>query len=53
MIRSADSEKRQALAQTIDAFHEDYPEEFNWVTGGQAPALDACNRFGLSGLARN
>jgi hypothetical protein len=39
MIRSADSEKRQALAQTIDAYHGDYPDEFNWATGGQAPAL--------------
>jgi hypothetical protein len=39
MIRSADSGKRQALAQIIDAYHEDYPDEFNWATGGQAPAL--------------
>jgi hypothetical protein len=39
MIRSAGSEKRQALAQIIDAYHEDCPDEFNWATGGQAPAL--------------
>jgi hypothetical protein len=39
MIRSADSEKRQALAHTIDVYHGDYPEEFNWATSGQAPAL--------------
>ncbi|MGN6749139.1 MAG: hypothetical protein ACTHJS_11155 [Xanthobacteraceae bacterium] len=39
MIRSAGSEKRQALAQIIDAYHEDCPDEFNWATGGQTPAL--------------
>jgi hypothetical protein len=39
MIRSVDSEKPQALAQTIDTYHEDYSEESNWATGEQAPAL--------------
>jgi len=39
MIRSSDFEKRQAMARTVDAFHNDYPEEFNLATSGQAPAL--------------
>jgi hypothetical protein len=39
MIRSADSEKRQGLAHTIDAYHGDCPEESNWAASGQVPAL--------------
>jgi hypothetical protein len=39
MIRIADSEKRQGLAHTIDAYHGDCPEESNWAASGQVPAL--------------
>jgi hypothetical protein len=38
-IRSADSEKRNALAATFDRYMEDNPQEFFWVTGPRAPAL--------------
>jgi hypothetical protein len=38
-LAAADPVKRDALAKTIDAYAEDYPEEFWWATGAQAPAL--------------
>jgi hypothetical protein len=34
VIRAADSAKRQALAQTIDAYHDDHPEDFNLAIVG-------------------
>ena len=37
-IKSADPQKRLALAKTIDAFAEDFPEDFFWAVGPQAPA---------------
>ena len=33
VIKAADPAKRQALAETIDAYHDDFPEEFDWATG--------------------
>jgi hypothetical protein len=38
-LRAADPAKRKALAETIDAYQDDFPEEFNWAIGVQAPAL--------------
>jgi len=39
VIKGADPAKREALAQTIDAYADDFPEDFFWAVGGQAPAL--------------
>jgi hypothetical protein len=36
VIASADAAKRGALAKTIDAYCEDFPEEFFWATSAQA-----------------
>ena len=38
-ITGADPAKREALAATIDAYVEDFPDEYYWATGAQAPAL--------------
>jgi hypothetical protein len=38
-LRSAEPAKREALAQTIDAYCEDFPDEFFWATGVQSPLL--------------
>jgi hypothetical protein len=39
VIRSSDPAKRAALAETIDAFAEDFPDEFFWATGAQSPVF--------------
>jgi hypothetical protein len=39
VIEAADPAKRKALAQTIDAFAEDFPEDFFWAVGPQVPTL--------------
>jgi hypothetical protein len=39
VIKAADPAKREALARTIDAYAEDFPEDFFWATGSQAPML--------------
>ncbi len=39
VIKAADPAKRAALAKTIDAFAEDFPEDFCWSTGPQSPSL--------------
>lgn len=39
VIKTADPAKREVLAQTIDAYAEDFPEEFFWVIGPQAPTF--------------
>ena len=38
-IRSSDPAKRAALAETIDAYAKDEPDEYFWATGAQAPTL--------------
>jgi hypothetical protein len=38
-IRAADPAKREALAHTVDAYAEDFPDEFFWASGAQAPTL--------------
>jgi hypothetical protein len=35
----AASPKREALAATIDAYHDDFPDEFHWAIGAQSPTL--------------
>jgi hypothetical protein len=39
VIRASDPAKREALAQTMDAYHDCFPEEFHWAIGAQSPAL--------------
>ena len=39
VIISSDPAMRETLAKTIDAWAEDFPEEFLWATGVQAPVL--------------
>jgi hypothetical protein len=38
-IATADPVKREALAKTIDAYARDFPHEFLWAIGPQAPML--------------
>jgi len=38
-IASAEPAKVKALAETIDAYHDDFPEDFHWAVGAQAPTL--------------
>ena len=39
VIISSDPAKRETLAMTIDAWAQDFPDEFHWATGIQAPVL--------------
>jgi hypothetical protein len=39
VIRAADATKRKALAETVDAYAEDCPEDFFWSIGAQSPTL--------------
>jgi hypothetical protein len=39
VIKAADPAKRESLARTIDAYAEDFPEDFYWAIGSQAPTL--------------
>ena len=39
VIKAADPAKRETLATTIDAYAEDFPDEFFWATGAQSPSL--------------
>jgi hypothetical protein len=39
VVKAADPVKREALAQTIDAYADDFPDEFFWAVGPQAPTL--------------
>ncbi len=39
LIRSADSEKKKALAVALDRYIEENAHDFFWATGPQAPAL--------------
>src|SRR5262249_14413317 len=38
-LKAADPDKRKKLAQTLDAYHDDFPEDFLWATGAQSPIL--------------
>lgn len=39
VIKAAPKAQREALAAAVDAYAENFPDEFFWATGGQAPAL--------------
>jgi hypothetical protein len=38
-MKATDPAKREALAKTIDTYHEDFPDKFHCAIGAQAPAL--------------
>ena len=38
-IGSAEPAKREALAKTINAYMNDFPEDYFWAVGPQAPTL--------------
>ena len=38
-IKACDPDKRKQLAETLDAYSEDFPDDFFWAVGPQAPAL--------------
>jgi hypothetical protein len=38
-LAAADPAKREALAATIDAYAEDFPDDFFWAISAQAPSL--------------
>lgn len=37
VVKSADLTQRKALAQTIDGYADDFPDEYYWAVGPQAP----------------
>lgn len=39
VIAATDPAKRETLARILDAYAEDFPEDFYWATGFQAPVL--------------
>jgi hypothetical protein len=39
VIKAADPAKREHLARTIDAYANDFPDDFFWAIGAQAPTL--------------
>jgi hypothetical protein len=39
VIKAADKNTRDALADTMDAYCESFPDEFFWATGVQSPML--------------
>ena len=39
VIKAAPKAERETLASVIDAYAEDFPEEYFWATGAQSPAL--------------
>jgi len=38
-LKASDPKCREALAKAIDGFMKDFPDEFFWATGPQAPTL--------------
>jgi hypothetical protein len=38
-LATADPAKLKALAETIEAYAHDFPEEYDWALGAQAPVL--------------
>ncbi len=51
-IKAADPAKREALANTIDAYHDDFPEDFHWAIGAQAPTLLSHLIIAIDGASR-
>ena len=52
VIKASNPEKREALAATVDAYADDFPEEFFWATGAQAPNLLAHIMLVIDGASR-
>ena len=60
VIHASDPAKRERLAQAIDHYREDFPDEFHWATGVSAPfllanvmmAIDASCRAAFEAKAR-
>jgi hypothetical protein len=42
VIKAADPAKRAILTKTIDAYADDFPDDFFWAVGAQAPTLLTC-----------
>jgi hypothetical protein len=38
-LKASDPAKPEALAEAIDGYHEDFPEDFHWAVGAQSPVL--------------
>ena len=38
-LKASNPKKREALAKTLDAYQEDFPEDFQWAIGAQSPTL--------------
>ena len=38
-LKAADPAKRKTLAETIDAYAEDFPEDFHWAIGAPSPTF--------------
>jgi hypothetical protein len=39
VVKAAESSKREALAQTIDAYCKDFSDDFFWAVGPRAPTF--------------
>jgi hypothetical protein len=39
VLRAAEPAKREILAQTIDAYSDDFPDDFYWAVGARSPVL--------------
>jgi hypothetical protein len=39
VIKTSNPAKREELSKTIDAYHNDFPEDFRWAIGAQSPTL--------------
>jgi hypothetical protein len=51
-VKSADPAQRKALAQTIDAYADDFPDEFYWAVGPQAPTFLSHLLFAIDTASR-
>lgn len=39
VIKAADPARREALAEAIDGYAADFPDDFSWAVGPSSPAL--------------
>jgi len=47
-LRAADPAKREAFAKTIDAYQEDFPDDFHWAVGAHFVSSANVNKRGVS-----
>jgi hypothetical protein len=52
VIVAADPAKRETLAATIDAYADDFPDDFHWAIGPQAPSFLYHLLMTIDGAAR-